>query len=64
MNMPKVNEDKNIRVTVTMSESTKAILNTLVGVYGSNMSSVVNTLIMDKFMEIYPYLKGNEEKSE
>lgn len=56
-------EEKKVRVTVTMTEQLKSMLDTMVGAYGSNMSSFINTLIMDKFTEeFYPFIKDQEEK--
>lgn len=54
---------KNVRVTIMMHPELKSILDSMVKAYGSNMSSFINMLIMDKFTdEFYPFIKEQEEK--
>lgn len=55
--------DKTVRVTVITTESIKSMLDTMVSAYGSNMSSFINMLIMDKFADDFlPFAKILEEK--
>lgn len=56
--------DKTVRVTVITTESIKSMLDTMVSAYGSNMSSFINMLIMDKFTnEFLPFNQAFEEKN-
>lgn len=55
--------DKTVRVTVITTESIKSMLDTMVSAYGSNMSSFINMLIMDKFADDFlPFTQAFEEK--
>ena len=55
--------DKTVRVTVITTESIKSMLDTMVLAYGSNMSSFINMLIMDKFTdEFLPFYERFERK--
>ena len=55
--------DKTVRVTVITTESIKSMLDTMVLAYGSNMSSFINMLIMDKFSDDFlPFTQAFEEK--
>ena len=55
--------DKTVRVTVITTESIKSMLDTMVSAYGSNMSSFINMLIMDKFSDDFlPFTQAFEEK--
>ena len=55
--------DKTVRVTVITTESIKSMLDTMVLAYGSNMSSFINMLIMDKFSDDFlPFTQSFEEK--
>ena len=56
--------DKTVRVTVITTESIKSMLDTMVLAYGSNMSSFINMLIMDKFSDDFlPFTQAFEEKN-
>ena len=55
-------ESDDARIVVSSNESVKAMLQDLVQVYGGNMSSVVNMLIVDKYMEeIKPFLESHKK---
>ena len=57
--------DKTVRVTVITTESIKSMLDTMVLAYGSNMSSFINMLIMDKFADDFlPCTRAIEEKND
>ena len=57
--------DKTVRVTVITTESIKSMLDTMVSAYGSNMSSFINMLIMDKFADDFlPFTRAFEEKND
>lgn len=57
--------DKTVRVTVITTESIKSMLDTMVSAYGSNMSSFINMLIMDKFADDFlPFTRSFEEKND
>lgn len=43
-------DNKDIRVTIIMSETIKNMLDAMVIGYGSNMTSIINTMIIDKYL--------------